>query len=112
MTPEDGNHEIYAVGPPDRPFNVPNWGAFDATANLYLTDSGGWGDATGLIWRIRPGGAAEVWSEVAVDFPNGCAVAPDGRACTTSKVSLVASAGSTSVPAVPPANEPYCASSG
>ena len=31
-----------------------------------------------MIWRIRPGGAAEVWTESAVDFPNGCAVAPDG----------------------------------
>jgi gluconolactonase len=79
VVPEEGSHEIYSVGPPERPFNVPNWGAFDANANLYLTDSGGWGDANGLIWRIRPGGTAEVWSEVAVDFPNGCAVAPGGR---------------------------------
>ena len=79
VVPEAGSHEIYAAGPPDRPFTVPNWGAFDASGNLFLTDSGGWGDAGGLIWRIRPGGVAEVWSDVAVDFPNGCAVTPDGR---------------------------------
>jgi gluconolactonase len=78
VVPESGSHELYAKGPPDRPFKVPNWGAFDTAGNLYLTDSGGWGEANGLIWRIRPGGQAEVWTESAVDFPNGCAVPPDG----------------------------------
>lgn len=76
IEPDIGNHEVYARGLADRPFGVPNWGAFDADGNLYLTDSGGWGAANGLIWRIRPGGAAEVWTESAVDFPNGCAVSP------------------------------------
>jgi sugar lactone lactonase YvrE len=79
IVPETGHHEVYASGTPDRRFNVPNWGAFDAAGNLYLTDSGGWEEANGLIWRVRPGGHAEVWTETAVDFPNGCAVAPDGR---------------------------------
>lgn len=78
VTPETGRCVVYARGPEDRPFKVPNWGAFDAAGNLYLTDSGGWGDADGLIWKVLPGGAAEVWCDVAVDFPNGCAVAPDG----------------------------------
>jgi gluconolactonase len=79
IVPETGHHEVYASGTPDRRFNVPNWGAFDAAGNLYLTDSGGWEEANGLIWRVRPGGHAEVWTETAVDFPNGCAVSPDGR---------------------------------
>lgn len=79
VTPETGRYEVYADGLPDRRFNVPNWGAFDADGNLYLTDSGRWGDADGFIWRVRPGGVSEVWCEAAVDFPNGCAVTPDGR---------------------------------
>ena len=78
VTPDDGTHTVYAVGLPERPFSVPNWGAFDADGNLYLTDSGGWGAASGLIWRVLPGGESTVWTEAAVDFPNGCAVAPDG----------------------------------
>ena len=78
VEPDTGSHEVYASGPTGRPFGVPNWGAFDATGNMYLTDSGGWGAANGLIWRIRPGGEPEVWTESAVDFPNGCAVPPDG----------------------------------
>jgi sugar lactone lactonase YvrE len=79
VIPETGSHMVYAQGPPDRPFNVPNWGAFDGEGNMYLTDSGSWGGSNGLIWRIRPGGDAEVWTESAADFPNGCAVPPDGR---------------------------------
>lgn len=79
VVPETGRYDVYAVGLAERPFNVPNWGAFDAEGNLYLTDSGGWGEANGFVWRIRPGGRSAVWSESAVDFPNGCAVAPDGR---------------------------------
>jgi len=79
VTPETGSYDVYAQGPADRPFNVPNWGAFDVDGNYYLTDSGGWGEKNGLIWRIRPGGRADVWAPSAVDFPNGCAVPPDGR---------------------------------
>ena len=79
VTPETGSYDVYAQGPADRPFNVPNWGAFDVDGNYYLTDSGGWGEGNGLIWRIRPGGRADVWAPSAVDFPNGCAVPPDGH---------------------------------
>jgi gluconolactonase len=78
VDPEIGSQEVYTSGPAGRPFGVPNWGAFDAAGNMYLTDSGGWGAADGLIWLIRPGGAPEVWTEAAVDFPNGCAVPPEG----------------------------------
>ena len=53
-------------------------GTGGATGNMLLTDSGEWGAANGLIWRIQPGGKAEVWTESAIDFPNGCAVSPDG----------------------------------
>jgi gluconolactonase len=79
VEPDTGSLEVYASGPTGRPFGVPNWGAFDATGNMYLTDSGGWGAANGLIWRIRPGGEPEVWTESAVDFPNGCSVSPQGH---------------------------------
>ena len=70
--------EVYTDGLPDRPFHEPNWGAFDAFGNYYLTNSGDHDERNGLIWKIKPGGAAEVWTEEAANFPNGCAVAPDG----------------------------------
>jgi gluconolactonase len=57
---------------------VPNWGCFDGDGNYYVTDSGRWGEAEGLVWVVRPGGKTEVFSEEARYFPNGCAMAPDG----------------------------------
>jgi gluconolactonase len=70
--------EVYADGAPEGKFSVPNWGVFDATGNYYLSDSGDWGATNGLIWKVRPGGRAEVWTRESANFPNGLAVAPDG----------------------------------
>ncbi|MBI4922454.1 MAG: SMP-30/gluconolactonase/LRE family protein [Devosia nanyangense] len=70
---------VYAKGPAGKPFNVPNWGAFDRSGNYYLTDSGDWMAGNGFIWLVRPGGRAEVWSEASTAFPNGCCLAADGQ---------------------------------
>jgi gluconolactonase len=74
IDPATAAREVWAQGP----FATPNWGAFDAAGNYYLTDSGGWGAADGCLWRIPPGGAPEVWSDEVVDFPNGLALSADG----------------------------------
>ncbi|MFL5953301.1 MAG: SMP-30/gluconolactonase/LRE family protein [Gaiellaceae bacterium] len=78
IDPTAGTKEEWASGPPGRPFATPNWGAFDADGNYYLSDSGGWGEADGCLWRIPAGGAPEVWSEESANFPNGLAVTADG----------------------------------
>jgi gluconolactonase len=78
IDPETRAREVYADGAPGGKFNVPNWGAFDAEGNYYLSDSGDWGATDGLIWKVRPGGEAEVWTHETTNFPNGLAVAPDG----------------------------------
>lgn len=78
VTP-DGLVESYSKGTNDHPFRVPNYAAFDARGNLYVTDSGGWGDDDGLIFRIAPGGATEVWCDAIPRFPNGCCLSADGR---------------------------------
>jgi gluconolactonase len=70
--------KVFCDGLPDRKLTSPNWGAFGADGTYYFSDSGGWKERTGSVWVVRPGGHAEVWSEESVDFPNGCAVAPDG----------------------------------
>jgi gluconolactonase len=59
---------------------VPNWGCFDPHGNYYVSDSGGWEAANGLIWVVRPDGTTAMFSEESVDFPNGMAVSPDGKA--------------------------------
>jgi gluconolactonase len=78
VTPQ-GVVETYSKGTDDQPFRVPNYAAFDDRGNLYVTDSGGWGDDDGLIFRIAPGGSTEVWSDAIPRFPNGCCLSADGR---------------------------------
>jgi gluconolactonase len=78
IDPAERTKEQWATGPDGRPFATPNWGAFDAAGTYYLSDSGGWGEANGCLWRIPAGGAPEVWSEELTNFPNGLAVSPDG----------------------------------
>lgn len=68
----------YSSGTPERPMRVPNFAAFDDRGNLYVTDSGEWGDDDGVVFRIAPGGVAEVWTEATPRFPNGCCVSANG----------------------------------
>lgn len=80
VDPEQKSMELWAEGPPERPFRTPNWGAFDSAGTYYLSDSGAWGAQDGLLWRIRRGGAPEVWSEEVRAFPNGLCLSRDGSA--------------------------------
>jgi gluconolactonase len=75
---KSGVPEQFAVGPPERPFSTANWGAFGPDGTYYLSDSGQWGVQVGCLWRVPPGGQAEIWSEECRAFPNGLAVSPDG----------------------------------
>jgi gluconolactonase len=59
---------------------VPNFAAFDDVGNLYVTDSGEWGDDDGVVYRVAPGGATRVWTDAAPRFPNGCCLTAAGDA--------------------------------
>jgi sugar lactone lactonase YvrE len=78
VEPASGERELFTDGSAERPFVNPNWGAFGPDGSYYLSDSGSWGGADGCLWRVPPGGRAEVWSEQSRAFPNGLAVSPDG----------------------------------
>lgn len=78
IDPADGSVETFCDGTPDRPLLSPNWGCFDVEGNYYFSDSGEWKGRNGLVWVVRPGGRAEVWTEESCDFPNGMAIDPDG----------------------------------
>lgn len=78
VDPANGDVALFANGLHDRPMRTPNFPAFDARGNLYVSDSGAWKMGDGLIWVVRSGRRVEVFSEESVDFPNGLAVAPDG----------------------------------
>ena len=75
-----GEVSTYSNGTADRPMRVPNFAAFDDGGNLYVTDSAEWGDDDGLVYRIAPGGATEIWTEATSRFPNGCCLTADGGA--------------------------------
>jgi gluconolactonase len=76
----DGDVVPYSNGTDARPMRVPNFCAFDAEGNLYVTDSGVWGDDDGVVFRVNPGGKTDVWTEATPRFPNGCCLTADGDA--------------------------------
>ncbi len=75
----DGTVSTYASGSRERPMSVPNYPVFDAVGNLYVSDSGGWKEFGGCLFRSRPGGETEVIGEGLEAFPNGMALHPDGN---------------------------------
>jgi gluconolactonase len=74
-----GAVSVYSAGNRERQLITPNYPAFDSDGYLYVTDSGVWKSDNGCVWSIAPGGAATVITTECRQFPNGCAVSPDGR---------------------------------
>jgi gluconolactonase len=75
-----GSVESRSRGTAERPMRVPNFSAFDDAGNLYVTDSGDWGADDGVIFRVAPDDATELWTDAIPAFPNGCCLTEDGRA--------------------------------
>jgi len=75
----DGTASTITGGTPERPMQVPNYSAFGDDGTLYVTDSGPWGEASGVIYSVAPDGTTEVWTDAVPDFPNGCCLTADGR---------------------------------
>ncbi|MCP4165052.1 MAG: SMP-30/gluconolactonase/LRE family protein [Chloroflexi bacterium] len=74
-----GEVSTYTSGSPERAMGVPNYPVFDAQGNLYVSDSGGWKESTGCIYRIEPNGDTNVIID-SLNFANGLALSPDGSA--------------------------------
>jgi gluconolactonase len=74
----DGSVSVYSSGTPDRPLVTPNYPAFDADGNLYVSDSGTWYGDDGCIFVVRPDGNTELFTDRVTNFPNGIALSPDG----------------------------------
>lgn len=79
VTPH-GEATLYSNGNAQQRMRLPNYPVFDDAGNLYVSDSGDWGARNGWIWRIHPGGAAEIWDRSANGFTNGMCLSADGRA--------------------------------
>lgn len=74
-----GEASRYSAGSEERRMQTPNFPAFDAQGNLYVTDSGSWYGDDGCIFCVSPNGATAVIDTENSGFPNGCALSPDGR---------------------------------
>lgn len=78
ITP-DGTVTAYASGNAGQRMRVPNYPVFDDRGNLYVSDSGSWSERDGFIWKVAPGGAAEIWDRQANGFTNGMCLSADGN---------------------------------
>ena len=74
-----GNVGEYSAGSEQRRMRTPNYPAFDAQGNLYITDSGTWYGDDGCIFCVAADGTTTVIDTENSQFPNGCALSPDGR---------------------------------
>jgi len=85
ITPQ-GVVSTYCNGNAEQRMRVPNYPVFDDAGNLYVSDSGAWGEKNGWIWKIAPngpnggGGKAEIWDKSACGFTNGMCLSADGKA--------------------------------
>lgn len=77
VTPS-GQSSIYSTGAVDEPLTVPNYPVFDARGNLYVSNSGGWKQNNGCIYRIAPDGTGIVWDRSCAGFTNGLALSSNG----------------------------------
>lgn len=77
-TPQ-GAVSVYSQGNGQRRMITPNYPAFDPQGNLFVCDSGAWKADNGCIWSIAPGGVTTLIDTDCCQFPNGCAVSPDGH---------------------------------
>ncbi len=79
ITPQ-GAISTYCNGDAEQRMRVPNYPVFDDAGNLYVSDSGEWGKKNGWIWRVTPGGKADIWDRSACGFTNGMCLSADGKA--------------------------------
>jgi gluconolactonase len=79
ITPQ-GEVSVYATGSADERMRLTNYPVFDDAGNLYVSDSGDFGAQNGIIWRVLPGGHAEIWDRSANGFTNGMCLSAQGDA--------------------------------
>jgi len=78
ITPQ-GDVSIYSSGNEEQAMRLPNYPVFDDNGNLFVSDSGDFGEKNGFIWRINPSGLSEIWDRSANGFTNGMCLSEDGR---------------------------------
>ncbi len=72
-----GEVRVWAERAGDYRIRIPNYAAFRDDGNLFVSDSGAFGEKQGLILRFRPDGRGEIWHPGPFEFANGIAIASD-----------------------------------
>ena len=70
----------FACGADDLRFNIPNHLAFLPDGTLFVTESGGFRQVSGKIFRFDADGRGEIWHPGPFNFANGIAIGPKGDA--------------------------------
>lgn len=74
----DGSSETLLDSAGGRKLVSPNFPAYASDGTLWVTESGSsWTSDDGYLFRVGPGGEAEIADEACRRFPNGLALAPD-----------------------------------
>jgi gluconolactonase len=75
----DGRWETFADAVEGVPMRVPNFPVFGPDGSLYVSDSGSWEVADGVIYRFRPGSPGEVFHAGPFHYTNGLAIDAAGE---------------------------------
>lgn len=79
ITGDEHTVSVLSDGTEARAMFTPNYAVFDASGNLYVSDSGTWLRGDGCIYRINHDGKTEIWTSQCRRFPNGLAIDPAGE---------------------------------
>jgi gluconolactonase len=71
---QHGRATVVADAVGDRKFTNPNFSVFDSKGNLYFSDSGGWKQSNGVVYRMRAEGGVEIFAPGPFHFANGLAL--------------------------------------
>lgn len=75
----DGGWETFAEAVDGVPLRVPNSPVFGPDGSLYVSDSGSWEVADGVIYRFAPGGSGERFHAGPFHYANGLAIDAGGE---------------------------------
>lgn len=76
---KNGKSQLFADSVPGHKLKLPNYGVFDSSGNLFVSDSGDWTKSSGCIVRFDSRGQGKVFLEGPQPFPNGLALSADER---------------------------------
>jgi gluconolactonase len=76
---QDGRWETFAEAVDGVALRVPNFPVFGPDGSLFVSDSGSWEVADGVIYRLRPDGSGELFHAGPFHYTNGLAIDAAGE---------------------------------